>query len=209
MFVGKYNKSVILTYAGVSISVFGMFLALNKHVNYAMLCLIIAGICDLFDGKIARMCKRTQEEESFGIQIDSLADMIDFVAFPVIIFYGLGLNSWYHIAMYAVFTLCAIARLGFFNITVAGLKKEEPLKYYNGLPVTYGALIFPLIWVLSFVVAPQVFKIIYTSAIALVGFLFILNIKIAKPKGIAYIFFIALAAGMIVFIIYMGAGNGS
>lgn len=205
MFVGKYNKSVILTYAGVAISVFGMFLALNKHVNYAMLCLIIAGICDLFDGKIARMCKRTEEEESFGIQIDSLADMIDFVAFPVIIFYGLGLTSWYHIALYILYTLCAIARLGFFNITVSGMKKEESLKYYNGLPVTYSALIFPLVWLLSFSAIPiAVFNIIYTAVIALVALLFVLNIKIAKPKGIAYIFFIVLAAGMISFIVYTG-----
>jgi CDP-diacylglycerol---serine O-phosphatidyltransferase len=204
MFVGKYNKSVILTYAGVAISVFGIFLALNKHVNYAMLCLIVAGICDLFDGKIARMCKRTEEEESFGIQIDSLADMIDFVAFPVIIFYGLGLTSSFHIAIYVLYTLCAIARLGFFNITVAGLKKEEPLKYYNGLPVTYAALIFPLVWLLSFAVSAGLFGVIFTAAIALVALLFILNIKIAKPKGLAYIFFIVLAAGMISFIVYTG-----
>lgn len=209
MFVGKYNKSVILTYAGVAISVFGMFLALNEHVNYAMLCLIIAGICDLFDGKIARMIKRTEEEESFGVQIDSLADMIDFVALPVVIFFGLGLSAWYHIALYALYTLCAIARLGYFNITVAGMKKEEPLKHYNGLPVTYAALIFPLIWLLTFVVSGQIFSIIYTAAIALVALLFVLNVKIAKPKGIAYIFFIVLAAGMIAFIIITGAGNGS
>ena len=204
MFVGKYNKSVIMTYAGVAVSVTGFFFALNKSINYAILCLIVAGICDLFDGKIARMCKRTEEEKSFGVQIDSLADMINFVAFPVIIAYSLGLTSWYHIAIDIIFVLCAISRLGFFNITVQGCKKDEPLKYYSGLPVTYDALIFPLVWLLSFVISPELFKAVYLLAVALTALFFVLNIKIIKPKGAAYALFSAAAAAMIAFIVYTG-----
>lgn len=204
MFIGKYNKSVILTYVGVAISIFGMVLALNKNINYAMLCLIVAGICDLFDGQIARMIKRTEEEKSFGVQIDSLADMIDFIAFPIILFYALGLTSWYHIALYVVYALCGITRLGYFNIFVAGVMAEEPVKYYSGLPVTYAALIFPLVWLVSFVVRPGAFGIVFTATMALVALLFVLNIKIAKPRGAAYAFFMVLALAMISFIVYTG-----
>lgn len=204
MFIGKYNKSVILTYIGVAVSIFGMILALNKSVHYAMLCLIVAGICDLFDGKIARMVKRTEEEKSFGVQIDSLADMMNFIAFPIVLFYALGLSSWYHIALYVIYALCGITRLGYFNISVAGVPTEEPIKYYNGLPVTYVALIFPLVWLLSFVVTPGVFGIVLTLAMALVALLFVLNFKIAKPRGVAYALFMVLALAMISFIVYIG-----
>ena len=205
MFIGKYNKSVILTYFGVGLAISGIVLALNNNIHYAMLCLIVAGICDLFDGKIARMMKRTPEEKSFGVQIDSLADMIDFVALPVIIFYALGLTAWYHIALYIIYTLCAISRLGYFNISVEGVDTQEPVKHYRGLPVTYAALIFPLIWLLSFLLSAGVFGIVYTASMAAVALLFVTDIKIAKPRGAAYIFFLLLAIGMIAFILYTGA----
>ena len=82
-FIGFYNKSIILTYIGICISIFGMV-----HVNnldIAMVCLILSGVCDLFDGKIARMCKRNDLEKKFGIEIDSLADVISFLILPCVI----------------------------------------------------------------------------------------------------------------------------
>ena len=126
MIIGKYNKSVILTYAGVVMAAAGIFLALDGlYIRYAVMLLIIAGICDLFDGKIARAVKRTEEEKSFGVQIDSLADMVDFVAFPVILLYCLtGDNKWYHYLIYIVYILGAVIRLGYFNITAEGRQTE-------------------------------------------------------------------------------------
>jgi len=209
MIIGKYNKSVILTYAGVVMSVAGIFLALHgTYIRYAVMLLIIAGICDLFDGKIARACKRTEEEKSFGIQIDSLADMVDFVAFPVILLYCLtGGNRWYHYLIYVIYTLCAVIRLGYFNITVEGRQTEEPVSHYNGLPVTYAAMIFPLTWLASQVIPARWLPdnlfgyIVYPAVMLLTAAAFILNIKIAKPRGIAYIFLILLAAGVISYIL--------
>ena len=74
MFIGKYNKSVILTYIGVAFAFSGMAFALYERLPAAMLCLIAAGICDLFDGAAARRCKRDETAKEFGVQIDSLAD---------------------------------------------------------------------------------------------------------------------------------------
>ena len=67
MFLGYYNKSVILTYIGAAAAVLGMALALSGKMKYAVLCLIVCGVADLFDGMIARRCKRTEEEKEFGI----------------------------------------------------------------------------------------------------------------------------------------------
>jgi CDP-diacylglycerol--serine O-phosphatidyltransferase len=204
MFIGKYNKSVIITYLGVVISLIGSYKALmDNNIRIALLCLIIAGICDLFDGMYARKCKRTEEEKNFGIQIDSLSDMIDFVLLPVSIFYALGLNEWYHVVIYIFYTLAAITRLGYFNISVNG-KSNEPVKYYQGLPVTYVALILPITWLLLLIMNDNLFSIIYTFIITTISFLFILNIKVIKPRGIFYVIFPLLALILIFILLFIG-----
>ncbi|MEG0826545.1 MAG: CDP-alcohol phosphatidyltransferase family protein [Bacilli bacterium] len=183
MFIGKYNKSVIITYVGVLTALIGMNFAIHNNITQAMMCLAIAGICDLFDGKVARMCKRTKEEISFGIQIDSLADMVGFVVFPVIIGYGLGLNEWYHILGYGLLVLAGITRLGFFNISV---EDDTPVKFYSGLPVTSTSIIIPASWLIASLLKNQNYSIIYIVTIYLIALLFVLNIKVFKMKGIAY-----------------------
>ena len=65
MFIGKYNKSLIVTYIGVIFAILGMNFSLLGNLKYTMICMVIAGVCDLFDGKIARMCDRTEEKKRF------------------------------------------------------------------------------------------------------------------------------------------------
>ena len=86
MFIGKYNKSVILTFLGLISSTLGICFTINNRISFAIICLITSGICDLFDGKIARMCKRDDIEKDFGVQIDSLVDVISFLALPACIY---------------------------------------------------------------------------------------------------------------------------
>ena len=82
MIIGKWNKSVILTYFGMISALAGIFLAFTQeNINYPMACLMAAGVCDLFDGTVARMCKRTEEEKAFGIELDSLINKSDCDAF--------------------------------------------------------------------------------------------------------------------------------
>ena len=71
--LGVYDYTVILTYISLWISIGGMMLSLNGHLDLAVLCLALSGLCDMFDGKIARTKKdRTEIEKRFGIQIDEL-----------------------------------------------------------------------------------------------------------------------------------------
>lgn len=203
MFIGKYNKSLLITYIGVAASMAGIYFAFHAQVNYAMICLIFAGICDLFDGIFARSCKRTEEEKQFGIEIDTLADIINFVAFPIVICYRLGLDRWYHVVIYIVYTLCGITRLGYFNMS-AKSSDEKPASYYSGLPVTYAALIFPLGWLTSLYLSVGLFRLLYTIIMLFVALLFILNIKINKPRGPAYLFFALLSVVVSAIIIIWG-----
>ena len=202
MFIGKWNKSVILTYIGLIVSIFGIFICFNSEssINLSISCLIIAGICDLFDGAIARKCKRTDEEKNFGIELDSLVDAIDFIALPIAIFFSLQMNTWYQFIIIAIFAICGIARLAYFNITIED--NNKPVKYYIGLPVTYTALVFPIFYLLNYILPLYIFNIIYTILIAFVAILNITNIKIAKPKGIAYLILSFLA--IVVLALYLG-----
>ena len=81
--IGFYNYTVVLTYIGLASAVFGMTQVFGGNYRAALLCLIVCGTCDMFDGKIARAKKdRTKQEKVFGIQIDSLCDLICFGMFP-------------------------------------------------------------------------------------------------------------------------------
>ena len=203
MFIGKWNKSVILTYIGLAVSIFGIFICFgnkNNSINIAFSCFRIAGVCDLFDGSIARKCKRTEEEKKFGIELDSLVDIIDFIALPIAIFLKLEMNTWYHFLIILLYAMCGIARLAYFNISVED--NDRPIKYYSGLPVTYSAMIFPLFYLLKYLMPLNIFSIGYALLIVLVAALFILNIKIIKPKGVAYIAFSLLA--IIALVLYLG-----
>ena len=72
MFISYWNKSVILTYLSALFSILGITLLFYSNIDfkYSMCCLMAAGVLDMFDGTIARMCKRTEKEKYFGVQLD-------------------------------------------------------------------------------------------------------------------------------------------
>lgn len=201
MFIGKWNKSVILTYIGLGVAVTGMYIAIVlNNIIFSLMCLMISGVCDMFDGKIARMCKRDNEEIAFGIELDSLVDVVCFIILPIIIYIALGFTSWYNVLSYILFAICGIARLGYFNVCLAD-KEGKTIKYYEGLPVTVSAITFPLMYLFSFIMNDNVFYIFFSILIVLQAILNILKIKIKKPVGVMYPILFGCAIVMI--IIYM------
>ena len=193
--VGFWNPSVILTYIGMSFAVAGMFLAVSSKINYSFICLVLCGICDLFDGSVARKFKRSDEEKAFGIELDSLVDVISFIALPVTIFLKIGFVTPVHLIIYILYAIAGIARLGYFNVVDAD--GEGPVKYYTGLPITYAALVFSIMYLSVNILTGNAFVIVYTLSMAVVTVLEVLKIKIAKPKGLAYVFFGVLAIAVI------------
>lgn len=199
--IGCFNKSVILTYLGVVLSLFGIYNLLISvdyesvnRMDIAVICLILAGICDLFDGVVARKCKRNETQKQFGIQIDSLADIISFLIFPsVLLYYIWQQRNELYFLIIAFYILCGLNRLAWFNI-----QTEKFEKTYQGLPVTYAALIIPCLYVC---LSSELLKIVLPIVYGMLGLLFILNIKIPKPRGIFYPLFGALAIILIVLIL--------
>ena len=201
MFIAKWNKSVILSYVGLVFAIVGMYICVTTgNILHALSCLIVSGVCDLFDGKIARMCKRTKDEIKFGIQLDSLVDTASFVVFPIIILLTMGLTDWYQLPVLALFAICGIARLGHFNCLVED--SDKPVPFYTGLPVTAIAMILPLLYLFSYITPSNIYPIVLTILIGVNALLNILTIKVKKPKGIAYPIF-AIAA-IVMLVLFLG-----
>lgn len=183
-FIGVYNYTVILTYLSLVSAVLGMVLATKGSFTAAILCLILCGICDAFDGTVARSKKdRTEDEKSFGIQLDSLCDSISFGVFPAVLCYCMGTNSIFGILCMCLFALCAVIRLAFFNVLETKRQQTEggSNKFYRGLPVTSISIIFPVVFLLRFVLPEPYFIAALHIMLLLVAFLFVLDFKVRKP----------------------------
>ena len=184
--IGFYDYTVVLTYISFAVSTIGIFCASTKHIRWAIFCLAVSGLCDMFDGKIARTKKnRTEDEKNFGIQIDSLCDVVCFGVFPIIICYKLGMDKIYSMAILVLYGLAGVIRLGYFNVMEAKRQNEteEARKYYQGLPITSMAIALPIIFVLSpLFPSPQAFVIVLHILVAVVGILFVKDFKFRKPS---------------------------
>jgi len=183
-FIGFYDYTVILTYMSLLSSVFGITQAIHGDYKQAIFCLAFSGICDAFDGRVARSKKnRTEDEKAFGIQLDSLCDVICFGVFPALICYLLGVRGTLGLFLIFFYCTCAVIRLAFFNVLEANRQKTEGgcNKEYRGLPVTSIAFILPLTFWVQFIVPDFCFLVLLHLVLGVVGFLFILDFKLPKP----------------------------
>lgn len=182
--IGFYDYTVILTYVSLCISIMGIFNAFDGNVQEAVVCLMLSGVCDLFDGKIARTKKsRTKQEKRFGIQIDSLCDLVCFGVLPAVIGYGINKVSKLYAMVACVFVLCGLIRLAYYNVTEEERQDEtdENRRYFKGLPITASALIVPLVYCLSVYAPIPSFSLLYTVALFITAVAYIAPIRIKKP----------------------------
>lgn len=208
--IGYYNYTVILTYMSLVSSIIGMFFAvgfggMESHPEYAIICLMVSGLCDMFDGKVARTKKnRTENEKKFGIQIDSLCDAICFGVLPAVIGYSVGMKDWIDMPILALFPLCAVIRLAYFNVSEEERQKKttEKRKVYEGLPVTSVALILPLIYSFRRDIGEEWFSEVYGGAMLLIALAFITRFKMKKPSMKTMLCFIGVGVIEVVWMLY-------
>ncbi|MDE6945954.1 MAG: CDP-alcohol phosphatidyltransferase family protein [Anaeroplasmataceae bacterium] len=180
--VGYYNYTVYLTYFSLLSGGIGIYFALAGNPLIAILCLGISGMLDLFDGKVARTKKdRNDEEKSYGIQIDSLSDLVCFGVLPVCIGYAVGMTSYFFIPLFALFILGGMIRLAYFNVLEIKREPEEKRVFY-GVPITTAGFVFPFIFLFKILLEDK-FYILYACILGLLMILFVLKIRIPKPKG--------------------------
>ena len=181
--IGFYSYTVVLTYLGLASSAIGMILTFQGFAKYALFCLAYSGLCDMFDGKVARLKKdRTEDEKRFGIQIDSLCDVVCFGAFPMILCYSIGMRGPAGISILVFYLIAGVIRLAFFNVMEEKRQDEtdEARKYYQGLPITSIAIILPLFCTLRPLLGHRFLSELHICILT-VGLLFIINFPLRKP----------------------------
>lgn len=208
--IGFYDYTVVVTYISLISSIMGMFFAIDGKLPLAVFCLAFSGLCDMFDGKIARTKKnRTDDEKAFGIQIDSLCDVVCFGIFPIILGYQLGMCKIYSLMILAFYGVAGVIRLAYFNVMEEKRQSEisENRKYYQGLPITSMSVIMPLLFMVSvFFPGFRYFLVCLHIAMLLVGFLFILNFRFRKPTNRELVILVAVVAVAVLFILLYKEG---
>lgn len=102
----------------------------------AAILLLFAMLFDLLDGRVARM---TRTQSAFGLQLDSLADIVSFGVAPSLLVYKWVLYRYPLPGLLTafLFTACGAMRLARFNVlsTASGGEQAKPGKYIVGLPI--------------------------------------------------------------------------
>ena len=140
---GIYLLPNLFTTAALFAGFFGIIAAMKGNFEAASVAIFVAMVLDGLDGRVARL---TNTQSDFGMQYDSLSDMLCFGLAPALIVYqwslsGMGKLGW--LAAF-LFTACAALRLARFNTQVEVVDKC----YFQGLPSPAAAgLVAGLVWV--------------------------------------------------------------
>ena len=131
---GIYILPSIFTLGNIFCGFYAIISVLNNHFQAAAIAIILAGIFDALDGRVARM---TNTCSRFGVEFDSLADLISFGLAPGILIYIWALKPFGRIGWLASFlyVVCGALRLARFNCQV----HTSESKSFTGLPIPAAA----------------------------------------------------------------------
>ena len=133
---GIYILPNLLTLTSMFLGFYSIVRSFNADYELAAWAIMAAAIFDVLDGWVARI---THTATRFGIEIDSLSDVISFGVAPGILVYTWTLESFGKIGWLGSFFLvaCAALRLARFNVQMGGAEK----KHFTGLPTPAAALV--------------------------------------------------------------------
>jgi len=111
-------------------------LTLDQRYAEAALTIFVAMVMDLLDGRVARLMRATSQ---FGVEYDSLADIVSFGVAPAFMLYWFALRDLGRPAWFAafLFVICCALRLARFNVITGTADK----RYFVGLPIPAGAAV--------------------------------------------------------------------
>src|SRR5258705_11891360 len=126
---GVYILPNLFTKGGLVAGFFSIICTHNGRYQTAAYMILLAQVCDMLDGRIARLTRATS---SFGVQYDSLADLIAFGVAPGFLVYVWALQPWGRWGWLAatMYVACAALRLARFNVQVGTVEK----RHFLGLP---------------------------------------------------------------------------
>ncbi|NJB67326.1 CDP-diacylglycerol--serine O-phosphatidyltransferase [Desulfobaculum xiamenense] len=127
---GVYVLPNLLTTASLFAGFLGIMWAFEGRFESCAIAILVSAVCDGLDGKVARL---TGTSSDFGVQYDSLADLVAFGVTPAILTYRWMLHDFGRLGLMAAFLIiaCGALRLARFNVAAPTASK----KYFTGLPI--------------------------------------------------------------------------
>jgi CDP-diacylglycerol--serine O-phosphatidyltransferase len=131
---GVYLLPNLITTAGLFAGFYAIIATQKGQYRQAAIMILLAQLADMLDGRIARL---TRTASSFGVQYDSLADLVAFGVAPAILAYRWGLGQWGRWGWLAatIYVTAGALRLARFNVQVGTIEK----RHFLGLPIPAAA----------------------------------------------------------------------
>ena len=175
--IGYYRNCDLLTMTGTISAFIGMIFVLNYHYTLSILFLLISGLCDAFDGKLARKRNNSDYQRAYGVELDSLSDIVCFGVFPALLTAALC----YSIIGYIIcifYLLCGLVRLAYFNML--NITKQAKKNIYIGLPITTVAVVYPIVLIIVRMISFKLLRIVMPLVLLLLGIGFIARFEVPK-----------------------------
>lgn len=195
---GVYLLPNLFTTAALFAGFFAIISGMKGNFEAAGLAIIVAQLLDGFDGRVARMTNTTS---AFGVQYDSLSDMVSFGLAPALVIFSWGLEplgklGWAAAFLYAA---CAALRLARFNTQVEVVDN----KFFVGLASPPAAAILATtVWLWHDVVPPVQVSVLVAVATVCIGLLMVSNVSYTSFKGInlrGRVPFVGMLAALLIF----------
>lgn len=169
----------ICSLAGLFCAVLGIYFAVLGNFPAAMIGLLWAVFFDWSDGIIARrMQGRTDEQRTFGGQLDSLIDIVSFGICPAVVLLSYGQFSPWFIPGAFIIVAAGVIRLSYFN--VFGLVGEST---YMGLALDNNVIILVFVFLFNGLVSQTTFTVILYTLLVVLAILNVTSIRTPKLAG--------------------------
>ncbi len=199
---GVYLLPNLFTTAALFAGFFAIVSGMKGQFEQAAMAIFVAQLLDGFDGRVARMTNTTS---AFGVQYDSLSDMISFGLAPALVMFSWGLGSLGKLGWAAAFIFCACAalRLARFNTQVEVVDK----RFFVGLASPPAAAILAAtVWTWHDSQPTQGVAMLLALLTAAIGLLMVSNIRYTSFKGLdlrGRVPFVILCAAVLVFALWL------
>ncbi len=200
---GIYILPNLLTTGNLLCGFWSIISVFQERFYLAAVAILLAAVFDEFDGKVAKLSGATSK---FGMQYDSLADLVSFGIAPALLAFSWALRPYGKFGWLAafLFVACGAIRLARYNVTAS----TGETKYFKGLPIPVAAamIAFTILLYFQLIETDLVKDIVILVMIYILAFLMVSNIRyftfkelnLAKRKPFSIFIFVVLSLVVIV-----------
>jgi len=200
---GVYILPNLFTTGNLFCGFWSIISVFQEHYLYGAIAILLAAVFDVLDGKVARLAGATSK---FGIQYDSLADLVSFGIAPAVLAFSWALRPFGRFGWFAafLFVVCGALRLARFNVLAA----VGDTKYFRGLPIPAAASMVSLVillylrlietgWIKDIVVLGMIYALAFLM-VSTIRYYSFKELNLARQKPFSIFIFVVLSMIVIV-----------